>query len=71
MVQITINGLNKHQQMIANRLWQAQTTEEANEIIMIYGKEAKTIQELILAAYLDQVVTEAPLAKNILDKIFN
>lgn len=70
MVEIT--GLSDLQTDIANRLWGLETLEEVNEFISTLPRslriEARTVQEMIIAATLDQY-TETDLAKQLLDEI--
>lgn len=69
---IEIPGLSHLQTDIANRLWGLETLEEVNEFISTLPRslriEAQTVQEMIIAATLDQY-TETDLAKQVLAEI--
>lgn len=69
---IEIPGLSQLQTDIANRLWGLETLEEVNEFISTLPRslriEAQTVQEMIIAATLDQY-TETDLAKQVLAEI--
>jgi predicted alpha-1,6-mannanase (GH76 family) len=57
------------QNYIADLLWTAQTLEEVDEIICIYGKEAQVVKDMMVAEMWDQH-DDTFVAKPILDRIF-
>lgn len=65
--EITIPGLNAHQVMLADMLWAAQTEQQVDAVIAQFGQEARVVQEMILAAYLD-TLAETDLAQQVLDQ---
>ena len=71
---IEIRGLSALQTDIANKLWGLESLEEVDEFISTLPRslriEARTVQEMMIAATLDQY-TDTDLAKQILDRIAN
>lgn len=68
---ITLQGLTKRQVIIAECLWNhCETQRDVEAVLANYGKDARTVYELLTAATMDQYmdVTEA---KEILDRIKN
>lgn len=57
------------QNYIADLLWAAETLEDVNEIISLYGKEAQVVKDMMVAEMWDQH-DDTFLAKPILDRIF-
>ena len=58
------------QQMIADLLWVAQTQEEVNVILKVFGHDARVVYDLMLAASFDQV-QETHLAERVLVDIMS
>lgn len=57
------------QNYIADLLWAAETLEDVNEIISLYGKEAQVVKDMMVAEMWDQH-DDTFIAKPILDRIF-
>jgi hypothetical protein len=58
------------QHKIADLLWVAQTEEEVNVILKVFGHEARVVYELMMAASFDQV-EETHLAERVLIDIMS
>jgi hypothetical protein len=54
------------QHKIADLLWVAESQEEVNSILRMFGQDARVVYELMTAAACDQV-TDTELAKSVLD----
>ena len=66
---LEITGLTKNQAIIAECLWtKCHTTRDVEAVLAHYGKDARTVYELLTAAYLD-LYNETDLAKELLDRI--
>jgi len=46
---------NEHQCKIADLLWIAQTSEEVDAILRIFGHDAQLVYEMMLASHYDEV----------------
>lgn len=62
-----ISGLSKRQRQIADLLWVAENDAELAVIFRLYGDEARTVQNMMVATALDDV-SEVDLANNVLDQ---
>ncbi len=65
---------NALQRQIADLLWVAQTQEEVNVVLKVFGHDARVVYEMMIAATFDQV-TDTPDAdrviKAVIDKFSN
>jgi hypothetical protein len=61
---------NSTQVAIADLLWVAQTQEEVNVILKVFGHDARVVYELMTAASFDQV-QETHLAERVLVDIMS
>lgn len=59
---------NAAQVAIADLLWAAQTQEEVDVVIRVFGPQAVVVQNMLVAAALDEV-TEVDQAKEILEAL--
>jgi len=66
---ISLNLKNDFQCKIADMLWAAQTHSQVSQVLKIYGKEARIVYELMVAAMVDDV-QDTDLAQQVLKKIF-
>jgi len=64
-----LNLQNPLQCKIANLLWKAQTQREVQEIIAIFGHDARVVYEMMVAATVDDV-DDVGQAQQALAKIF-
>lgn len=51
---IVLEGLNPRQATIAQLLWTSETSQEVDAVIGVFGREAVSIKELIIAAAIDE-----------------
>lgn len=58
-----IRFANEKQCAIADLLWAANTQEEAQVVIKVFGKEAEVVYNMIVAATLDEVNDVAQAAE--------
>lgn len=66
---IKIEGFTARQHVIADLLWEAQTTEELVAIMLAFGKEEVSIvKEMIVAATYDSMDVDVSEANEYLDK---
>lgn len=56
---------NSAQVKIADLLWTAQSQDEVNSILRVFGHDARVVYELMIAASFDEV-TDTTQAQNIL-----
>ncbi len=65
---------NALQRQIADLLWVAQTQEDVNVVLKVFGHDARVVYEMMIAATFDQV-TDTPDAdrviKAVIDKFSN
>ena len=64
-----IKFYNPLQVHIADLFWEADTEDKVKEILTLYGKDAETVMNMIVAETLDQVFDTAQ-AETILNQIF-
>lgn len=64
-----LNLQNPLQCKIAELLWKAQTQREVQEIITIFGHDARVVYEMMVAATFDDV-SDVTQAQQALTKIF-
>lgn len=61
---ITVEGLSPLQKQLADRLWELESPEEVNAFILSLPRNlrstARTVQEMLVVAYIDSVVAEMP-----------
>jgi hypothetical protein len=55
---MAIDGLNHRQTMIADLLWSAQSWDETEEIVAMFGQEAGVIRTMIILDGIDDDVAE-------------
>ncbi len=58
---------NKAQHKIADLLWEAQTFEEVDKIIRVFGHDARVVYNMMMAATYDQV-DDTPDADRVISK---
>lgn len=59
---------NKEQHKIADLLWQAQSQDEVNQILRVFGHDARVVYELMIAATFDDV-DNTDMAVSVIDQI--
>lgn len=59
---------NKLQAHVADLLWNAETDQQLKSIFAIYGKDAVTVQQMIIAHSLDEV-NDTELAEIVINSI--
>lgn len=64
-----IRFANQTQRNIADLMWEAESLEEVNKIIRVFGHDAVVVYHMITAATFDEV-DDVDVAKNVLDRIF-
>jgi hypothetical protein len=64
-----IQFANQNQVKIADLMWEADSKDEVDKIISIFGHDAIVVFQMITAATFDEV-GEVDIAKEILDRIF-
>lgn len=64
---IKIEGLTEYQVKLANILWQCESNVQVAAVIALFGKEARVVRDLMIAATLD-TLTETDVAKQVLDQ---
>ena len=62
-----IHGLTSEQVWIADQMWDCESDDEVRTLIALYGNDAVTVYEMMLAAYYDDV--NEPLDPEILERI--
>ena len=62
---IKIEGLTEYQVKLANILWQCENNVQVAAVIALFGKEAKLVRELMVAAALD-TLDETDVAEKVL-----
>lgn len=65
--EIKIEGLNRHQVHLANLLWKCENNVQVAAVIALFGKEARVVRDLMIAATLD-TLDETDVAKQVLDQ---
>lgn len=65
-----IKFANENQVKIADLLWEAESLEEVNKIIKVFGHDAVVVFQMITSATFDEV-DDVDVAKNVLDRIFH
>jgi hypothetical protein len=64
---INVKGFNTVQSSIADLLWQCETAQQVDAVILLFGTDAVIVRDMIIAAQLDEVV-ETHLAGRVLDR---
>lgn len=68
---IHIDGFTAKQKVIADLLWEAETTEELVSIMLVFGKEeVSVVKEMIVAATYDQM-EDTDIANDYLKRFTN
>ena len=62
-----IHGLNDEQAWIADQMWDCESDDEVKTLIALYGNDAVTVYEMMIAAYYDDV--DVTLDPAILERI--
>lgn len=72
---IILEGLTPLQKQLADRLWELESPEEVNAFMLSLPRNlrstARTVQEMLVVAYIDSVVAEMPQfpeAESLVDK---
>ena len=61
---------NAAQHKIADLLWVAQTQEEVNSILRVFGHDARVVYNMMLAATFDEV-EDTHIAERVIKAIFD
>ncbi len=61
---------NALQRQIADLLWVAQTQEEVNVVLKVFGHDARVVYEMMIAATFDQV-TDTPDADRVIKAVID
>lgn len=62
---IKIDGLTDYQVKLANILWQCENNVQVAAVLALFGKEARVVRDLMIAATLD-TLDETDVAKKVL-----
>jgi hypothetical protein len=62
-----IHGFTSEQAWIADQMWDCESDDEVRTLIALYGNDAVTVYEMMIAAYCDDV--NDPLDPEILEQI--
>lgn len=66
---ITLEGLTKNQRILADTLWYScQSQSDVDAVLHQFGKDARTVYELIIAHSMDQI-QDTDLAEIVIDKV--
>ena len=69
---ITIQGLTKQQQQIADMIWSCDGEEDVQRLLRAmpteYKQDARTVYELMIAAVMDQYEDIGDYAKAVIDR---
>ena len=66
---ITLEGLTKNQRILADTFWYAcQSQSDVDAVLRQFGKDARTVYELIIAHSMDQI-QDTDLAEIVIDKV--
>jgi hypothetical protein len=69
---ITIQGLTKQQQQIADMIWHCDGEEDVQRLLRAmpaeYKQDARTVYELMIAAVMDQYEDIGDYAKAVIDR---
>lgn len=66
---ITLHGLTKNQRILADTFWHScQTQSDVDAVLRTFGKDARTVYELIMAHSMDQIM-DTDLAEIVIDRI--
>ena len=66
---ITLHGLTKNQRILADAFWHScQTQSDVDAVLRTFGKDARTVYELIIAHSMDQIM-DTDLAEIVIDKV--
>ena len=66
---ITLHGLTKNQRILADTFWHScQTQSDVDAVLRHFGKDARTVYELIMAHSMDQIM-DTDLAEIVIDMI--
>lgn len=67
---IEIQFATAKQVEIAEALWEAETTQEVDSLLVEYGREGYVVRDMILAAKIDEV-QDTDLAEQVIERIRN
>ena len=66
---ITLEGLTRNQRILADTFWHScQSQSDVDAVLRQFGKDARTVYELIIAHSMDQI-QDTDLAELVIDKI--